>query len=294
MNTINPVRPYMTLRNEPQTPTTQPEQQTPAFRGLRNNPETSTTQPQQPQALAFKGQLGQKVVQDISAKKAVTVASILALVGGVFGLSKDKVSDVMEELVGKINSLMSNNEELKQQINELKIDLTRAKNANTDLQNDLERTRTWLRENSQEDANIIAEKDAEIDKLKEYEAMAKVKSVDELDAVSPEEFLTVLREAKEADQVAKLSLLTYLFKGTGQEEFLKQMERSNKILKAKQDGILNMEEMNRAYENVGIIIGYDSAYVAQQIMQTALKDNEAGVRISYPPVRAQVEKMLML
>ena len=68
------------------------------------------------------------------------------------------------------------------------------------------------------------------------------------------------------------------------------MERSNKILKAKQDGILKMEEMKQAYENVGIIIGHDSAYVAQQMMQNALMNNEAGARITYPPVRVQVEQ----
>lgn len=269
MNTINSVRPYM---------------------ALRNNPETSTTQPQQPQALAFKGQLGRQVVEEISIKKDVTAASILALVGGVFGLSKDKVSDVMEELVGKINSLMSNNEELKQQNNELKIDLTRAKNANTDLQNDLERTRTWLRENSQEDANIIAEKDAEIDKLQKYKAMAEVKSVDELDVVSPEEFIQLLNESKEALPKAKESLLTYLFKGTGQEEFLKHMERNNKILKAKRAGITKMEEMNEAYNKAGSYIGSEPESLVPGLMEEILTYNEVGAQISYPPIRAQVEK----
>ena len=73
MNTINSIRPYVTVKNNQQTP---------------------NTQPTQPQAPAFKGAIGQKVVQDITAKKAVTAAGILAMVGGMIGLSKEKVSDV--------------------------------------------------------------------------------------------------------------------------------------------------------------------------------------------------------
>ena len=49
MNTISPVRPYMTIKN---------------------NPQPSNTQPTQPQAPAFKGLIGQRVIQDITAKKS--------------------------------------------------------------------------------------------------------------------------------------------------------------------------------------------------------------------------------
>lgn len=267
MNTINPVRPYMTLRNEPQTPTTQPEQQTPAF----------------------KGQLGQKVVQDIAAKKVVTVASILALVGGILGLSKDKVSDVIEELVDKIKSLMGQNENLTQQNLELKKTLINTKSERDVIEAEKERMQADITQASVANKLENQKLTAKIAELEKYEAMAKVKSVDELDIVTPEQFVELLNEAKENQGVAEESLLNYLFKGNGQEEFLAQMERSNKILKAKGDGILNLEDMNRAYENIGIIIGYDSAYVAQQMMKKALKDNEAGAQLSYPPVRVQVE-----
>ena len=69
MNTINPVRLNLNLKNEPQSP---------------------VVQPTSPVSTTFKGVIGDKVVKQIANKEAVTAASILALVGGMLGLSKDK------------------------------------------------------------------------------------------------------------------------------------------------------------------------------------------------------------
>ena len=108
MNTINPVRPYVTMKNNPQTP---------------------NTQPTQPQAPAFKGVIGDKVVKQIAAKEAVTVAGIVALAAGMIGLNKDKVSDMVESFVNRIKGLQTENESLTQQLKQEKTRAAQEKEA---------------------------------------------------------------------------------------------------------------------------------------------------------------------
>lgn len=267
MNTINPVRPYMTMKNDPQSP---------------------VTQPTQPQAPAFKGVIGQKVVQDITAKKAVTAAGILAMVGGMIGLSKEKVSDVMEELVGTVKGLMGKNEELEKQNLELKKTLINTKSEKDLLQRQVNYNEdvitTYTNEIAQKN-DIITEKDAKIAELQKYEAMAKVKSVEEIDTILPEQFLELLQEAKDAEPEAEASLLNYMLNGVGQEKFLEQLERSNKILKAREDRITNIQEMQEAYENLKLPLGYSSVNVVQTLAEHVLKNNEQGAMVNYPPVK---------
>ena len=206
MNTISSVRPYMTIIN---------------------NSQVSTNQSYKSQAPAFKGDIGRKVLQDITAKRPVTVASILAMVGGMLGLSKDKVSDVMEELVGKIQSLMGKNEELESQNLELNKTLINIKSekeaAKKNFEDEKQQMQAGITHALVEKDLEIAKKDAKIAELQRYEGMAKVKSVDELDIVSPEQFVELLKTVKDAQPQAEASLLNYLFKGNGQEEFLAQM-----------------------------------------------------------------------
>lgn len=270
MNTINPVRPYMTIKNNPQTP---------------------ATQPAQPQAPAFKGVIGDRVVKQIAAKEAVTVAGIVGLAAGMIGLSKEKVSDMVESFVNRIKGLQAENENLTQQLKEEKTRAAQEKEAAMrEFAADKQRMQDGITHALVEKNLEIEEKEAKIAELQKYEAMAKVKSVDELDIVSPEQFIELLQEAKEAQPVAEQSLLHYLFKGNGQEEFLAQIERSNQILKARSAGITEIQEMKEAYENVGIPIGFDSVYVAQRMMDNALCNNEAGAQINYAPVRKQIQE----
>ena len=268
MNTISSVSPYA---------------------NLRNNSQISKTH----QAPAFKGQIGKRVVEEISYKKPLTIASILAMVGGMIGLSKDKVSDVMEELINKIKSLMGEKAELEQQNLELKKTLVNIKSekdiAMKNFEAEKQQMQAGITHALVEKDLEIKEKDSRIAELEKYEAMAKVKSVEDLDIVTPEQFLELLEEAKDAQPRAEASLLNYLFNGNGQEEFLAQMERNNQILKAIIADITNMEDLKKAYENIGIIIGQNPAYVVQEMMIKVLKNDEMGLKLLYPPIREQVE-----
>jgi len=265
MNTISPIRPYMNKKNSPQIPTTQP--QSPNFKGL----------------------LGKKVMKELTTnKKTLAVASVLTMISGLFGLSKEKASDVLEELMENIRSLMDKNDSLGR-------DLEAANKEIEKLSGEKERAHQESELRLNEADRIIRAKNAEISEqrariteLEKYAAMANVTSVDKLDILKPEEFLALLEEAREAQPKAEASLLNYLFNGTGQEEFLAQMERSNRILKAKKAGITKIPEIKNASEKIKISIGYDPVHVAQEIMRRALENSEQGQQINYPPIRRQI------
>ena len=272
MNTINPVRPYVTLRNNPQ-PSTEQTTQSPAF----------------------KGALGDTVVKKIANKEALKATGIVAMAAGLIGLSKDKVNDIVESLVDRIYGLQNQNDALTKELQETKESSMQKENNMRAEFAERERNlrNTYGQAINQKDTEMniaIAEKDAKIAELQKYEGMAKVKSVDELDIVSPEQFIELLKEAEDAEQKAEQSLLNYLFNGNGQEEFLAQMERSNKILKARSSGITEIPEMKEAFEGSKIYIGFSPAYVAQQMMANALKNNEAGAQVNYAPIRKQIQE----
>lgn len=243
--------------------------------------------------VAFRGITGDKAVEIVLKNKDKVVekgviASLLVLVGSIIGLNKEKVSDVFETFANKIKGLSTEKESLELRNADLLSQLERANRDRLTIERNANRL-------VQEKNAVIAEKNAEIQskdnkiaQLQKYEALGKVKSVEELDIVTPEQFLTLLKEGMEAMPKARESVLNYLFTGQGQEEFLAQMERSNKILKARIDGITEMPEMQEAYKKSCTYLGLEPIYVAQEMMAYVLKQNEKGAQVNYPPVRAQL------
>lgn len=275
MNTISPIRPYMGLKNEPLEPQSAQSTQT--------APET---------AVSFKGTIGDTLLKEAAANKTVpTVETIFSKIKSTFGVSADKTKDVLESFVGKIKSLTSENANLREQ---LSTTVNSMEQNEQNAKNELANMEQWWRDSfakTLEQKNTeIAEKDAKIADLQKYEGMAKVKSVEELDEILPEQFLEILKEAKESEKKAQDSLLEYVFTGKGQEEFLAQIERSNKILKAKMAGIEEMPEMAAAYKDSHLKLGFDPIYVAKYMLKEALINSEKGLQIMYPPVSKLVEE----
>lgn len=272
MNTIVSVKPYINTKNNTTGPMSQPVQ-------------TSTP--------AFKGVIGQQVVKDITAKKAVTATSILALVGGIIGLSKDKVSDVFESLIEKVNGLMGEKAELEQQNLELKKTLVNTKSEKDMAKQEIEVLKTNINGIIAEKNEEIAAKDAKIAELQEYEAMAGVKSIGELDdIITPEQFINLINETKEAAPNAEKSLENFLFIGNGQEEFLTQMARINKLNEAKNLGMTNIPEMNDAFIELekSIFVHKYPGDTMLDMMQKVLKSSEKGYQVAYPPIKNQIMK----
>ena len=267
MNTITSVKPYVGLKNTPQT-----------------------TTPQTPQQPAFKGQLGKEVVKKVMNKEAVTVASVLAMMAGIIGLNKEKVSDVTEEFLNKIRGLQSEKDDLSKQLEQTRADASKkvedVKEKAVDNERRLiESYNTALKDKD----NIINQKDAKIAELENYQALAYLRPVSELDIVTTEDFVATLKEAQEAMPKVEKSMVEFLFNGTGQEEIMTQLERNNKILKAKQDGITKIPEMQKTYESSKTYIGLDPYMVFQYMMKRALlHDEKACEQLNYPPIMRQV------
>ena len=254
---------------------------------FKNTPQT--TKPKSLQRPAFKGTLGKKVVQKIVNKEAITVTGVLAMLTGLIGLNKDKVIDVIGELINKIKSLQNENENLKKELGDVSILATRKEqDAMIEFAKETQRLRDNFSLDLQQKNTEIAQKDAKIAELQKYETMAKVKSIDELDIITPKQFIAVLDEAIEAMPKAKESAVNYLFTGEGQEEFLAQIERSNKILKARKEGITQLPEIATLYKERKTYIGFEPVFVAQEIIKQGLIENENGAKINHPKIRAQV------
>lgn len=270
MNTISPIRPYVSLKNEPTQSQTVPTEQTP---------------------VAFKGALGDSLLREVAVNKSIpTVDTIISKIKSTFGISTDKTKDVLESLLGKIKSMTTENTELKEKLlattNTMKAKEEQARAEFAEHERNL---RSSFAKSFEEKNAELAQKDAKIAELQKYEGMAKVKSVDELDEISPEQFLEILKEAKESAKKAQASLLNYLFKGNGQEEFLAQIERNNQILKARESGIESIPEIAEAYKKAGTsIIGWDPVWTAQKMVKDTLINSEEGSKICYPPIKKVV------
>ena len=273
MNTINPVRLNLNLKSEPQSP---------------------VVQPTSPVSTTFKGVIGDKVVKQIANKEAVTVASILALVGGMLGLSKDKVADVMESLVAKVKGLMGENAELEKQNLELKKTLVNTKGERDIALKEVESLNAVKDSVIEHYKSTISEKDAKIAELQKYEAMARIKSLDDTETVMPDQAIAVLKEIAANDEAAHNSLFSYIMSGKGQEEFLKQIERNEILLKARKDRVTEIPEVKKEIDAVledGCrVLGYDSYNTACEMLGRTLAINPKGAYLNSPALYKQVKE----
>lgn len=267
MNSINAVRPYTTLKIEP----------------TQTQPLTTESAP------AFKGKIGDKFLKEVEAGKIEpSVNTIFSKIKSTFGISTDKTKDVMESFLNEIQKLTSENKRLEKNMSIIAKSIneygTRAEKRLVDMRKGF----SDLLE--QKNAELKA-KDTKIAELTKYKAMAHVKSIEELNDVLPEEFLEIIKEAKNSEIKAQDSLLNFLFKGEGQEEFLAQMERDGKIRKAISNGILEVPGMNEAYNKSGMILGRGLPIdVAQRMVEDALIRSEEGSKILYKPIENVVVK----
>ena len=264
---------------------------------IRMNPNLQDRQKQvtnkQSSNPAFKGAIGNKVVEQLVNKKEVTVAGVLALTAGVVGLNKDKVADVVESLVDKVNKLLYERDLLKIEKENLNDKLIDSQNAreNTRVEgNKFLDYANGIIENQKKD---IEQKDAKIAKLQKYEAMAKVKSVEEIGLVMPDEAIATLKEAGAKNKEAHASLMNYLLTGKGQEEFLAQMERNATLYKANREGILNIPEVNAELRKKQYsflpAVGNDSYSVACKMLYNCLTVQPKAGYIKSPAIREQIK-----
>lgn len=241
----------------------------------------------------FKGALGDKVVKQLVNKEKLTVAGILALTAGVIGLNKEKVSDVVESLVDKVNKLLSEKDSLKNEKEQLKNALENSQNRNNKELEGARKSLVYVNGIVESNKNVIAEKDAKIAELQKYEVMSKVKSVEEIGVVMPDEAIATLKEAGAKNKEAHASLMNYLLTGKGQEEFLAQMERNAILYKANREGILNIPEVNAELRKKQYsflpTVGNDPYFVACKMLHNCLTVQPKSSYIKSSAIREQIK-----
>lgn len=255
---------------------------------------------QKTSSVAFKGALGDQLLKEAASRKTVpTVETVFNKIESMFGLSTARTKDVLESLLSalknqlsEISGLLAKKNELENRINALELE-------NKSLKEDKEeiiQQGAFLLKNTKEQ---IASKDAKIAELQKYEAMSKVKSVDEIDIVMPEQVFTLLEEIKANDEIAHNSLFEYVMTGKGQEEFLKQIERNEILRKAKKDGVDKIPEVKNAIDTLikdrplddyPSVSGVNSYSTACRMLQKCLTINPKGFYIKSPVVYEQVRK----
>ncbi|MCM1266045.1 MAG: hypothetical protein NC200_07585 [Candidatus Gastranaerophilales bacterium] len=251
---------------------------------------------------SFRGALGEKFVSKMAKGETVIVDDVMNAVKGTFGPKSEKVADVVESLLGRVQVLTQNNEANIKARN-------LAENKLADVPRQLNEAKSMGADSVREDcARIIrakneelAAKDAELKAAKEYaakyEPMAKVKSFEELDTVMPDKAIETIQEMVTHKTESADSMFNFLLTGKGQEAALAQIERSNVMLKAHQDGITKIPDVEKAIETAqkesGVYAGGHPMSFALNLISSALHGNPKASYLESRVIRQQVEDNAM-
>lgn len=247
-------------------------------------------------SLNFKGAIGEKFVKEMASGEHVEPAKVMEAVKGTFGPKSEKVADVVESFTSKISALMYENKNLKHTV-----DMQSDKIADFphEKEHAMETVRNEMIESFQQvlkgkDAKI-AEKDAQIEQLKKYENMAKVKSVDDIDVVMPDDAIKTVQDMVEHRVEARESMFNYLMTGKGQEKALEQIERNNIMMKASKEGSTGIDDVQKACHEASLAdenYTLDANYTIL-MMEQALKGNPKGKYLESAPIAKQVKENAM-
>lgn len=274
MNTINSIRPYMAIKNNPQAP---------------------ATEPTQVKTHSFKGVIGDKIVKDVLNNKTnPSTENILANIKGTFGISTDKAKDIISSFLNALKQLVNENRELEVMNLNLKKQLINTKGEKDRISTRFEETKESNYMEIQALNRIIKEQNKKIAELEKSAAQTSIKSIDEIDTVLPEQFIDTLQRIEENNEAAQKSLFDFIMTGKGQEEFLAQMELNNILLKGIKDGINKIPEVEEAFaktkKSIGLAhLGNDPYYTACIMLGNILRLQPQASRIQSPIIYAQVK-----
>lgn len=245
--------------------------------------------------VAFKGVIGDSLLKDVIVTRTVpTTETFLSKIKGTFGISSDKAKDVLDSFVKLTGELLSTKSIQDATLSDLTTQHNITLNEINDLRGKLQYANGMeLRQKDiiEHQAEEIKEQNVKIKELEKYESMAKVKSIDEIGVVMPEQMLTTIEEMKNLNQEAKNSLFKYVMTGKDQEKFLQYMEQNNIILKGFKDGMYNISDVKTAIDKAraSVCLGYDNDVVAYRMLENALKFQPEGVYINSPAIYQQVK-----
>ena len=249
----------------------------------------------------FTGNLGDKFVRQVINGTDIDPKAILSEAKGTFGLKSEKVEDIMESFIGKVKELFSDNMKLQGKLNDAE---RKIYNFPDEKQQAINETTTRLQQSFSQTISAknqeIAAKDKEVAQMKaevaKYEPMVKVKSVEELDTIMPDKVSEILDELAEHKIEARKSMFDFLMTGKGQEDALTQVERNNQIMKARQDGMFNIPELDKKWNSITRqeeIWPSGDIHFTLNMIENALTGHPNGVYLSSPVIKAQVKNNAM-
>lgn len=249
----------------------------------------------------FTGNLGDKFVHQIVNGTDVKAKDILAEAKGTFGLKSEKVEDIMESFVDSLKEFFADKTYFRRCLDEAE---RKIQDFPQEKQNAVDETVTRLQQSFSQTISAknqeIAAKDKEVAQMKaevaKYEPMVKVKSVEELDTIMPDKVSEILDELAEHKIEARKSMFDFLMTGKGQEDALTQVERNNQIMKARQDGMFNIPELDKKWNSIirqEQIWPSGDIHFTLNMIENALTGHPNGVYLSSPVIKAQVKNNAM-
>ncbi len=263
------------------------------------NPNIKSSKPQN--NINFTGNLGDKFVRQIIQGENVDSKKIISEVKGTFSLSSNKVEDVIESFIEKLRELSGENGKLHSRNSDLSDALNKAEEKISISQIEKNHAVSDARNKARyQYQQMLDEKDAEIAKMKKeiakYEPAYKVRSIDEIGTILPDDVLKIMEEMKENNVNAISSMFDFLMTGTGQQDAIKQIERNSMLLKANGDGMFNIDDLKEGRVNLlhkNNIYPTSNAGFAIRLIEQALIGSEKGQYIASPVIAKQVKDNAM-
>ncbi|MBP3925099.1 hypothetical protein J6E39_07660 [bacterium] len=254
--------------------------------------------------VGFTGVRGDEVVRKIVSGADVRPDELVKEMKGTFGIKKDVAEDIMESLIGKIKGLFDSNLALQKKGIEGDNTIRTLLNESSDAKNQVSFLEGKIKA---QDATIaskneaLAAKDKELTALKadfkKYEPAMKIKSLDEIGAVTLEDAFKVMDDMVAHKNAAMESMHEFLMTGKGQEEALAQIERHNILLNAEQDGLGKGKDFIAKKEEIannGISTnGYSSLWFAKEMVSEAIASSPKSANYNSKAIAEQVKDNAM-
>lgn len=255
------------------------------------------------QNIQFQGDLGNNIVRQITKGEEVLPETLVKEVKGKFGVIKtEKVSDIFESLINKVRDLFKENKGMKDLLDEADKRISRFPREKDDAVYKAEKTlRDYFASIISNKDSKIAEQQKEIGemsaRLKKYEPMSKVKSIEEIGVIMPERAKEILSEVVENRVAAYQSMEDFLFNGKGQQAALDQLGRLIELSKAQKDGIFAIPEMDRLLKGVNqehhIYISSSTLYNMRNMIEQALRGSKNADYLESSAISTQVKNNAM-
>lgn len=257
---------------------------------INSNYQTPKTQLKNNSQVNFRGRLGTKMLEKAG---GLELKSVLSEITGFFGLKTTKVKDVLESFIERINIQEKASKVMKQDIASKgnKIAKLEEENKTLEQQNEILKTSLAGRDerifNLQRDA---IKKDEEIAYLEPYRKMLAVKPINEIGVLMPDEVIEIIKMAKANESISIQSAYEFAMTGKGQEALLEQINRSNAIQKAFEDGMKDFPKLRESVNDMRFGFGYDQEALARSYFVEALQRNKEGSYLVSKSIKSQIEQ----